>query len=253
MTKAWRLAIAVVLVPLSLLAGPVHSEKPEPITGVEQIAGTYYLGDGLGFNFTLTLDPRGTFSYTWQGCLGTYAEASGSAFLRNGELVLEPSSKKGEIDQGFDTRFLPIRWEDRQYLIPSDQIVGFTNQVNGGLEPRSDSFGDVYLRRDDWDKPVTGAPDLPERYQAYLLPEPVNVRVLRKRGTREVEMDAGRGEGLLPGMTLTPVSKEGDLFLCRLEIVSVEEGTAVAKGDEYCKNLLQGDEVSTRLPYAEEP
>lgn len=161
MAKVWRLAIAVVLVPLALLAGPVHSKRAEPITRLEQIAGKYYLGRGLGFNFTLTVTPRGTFSYTWQGCLGTYAEVSGGAFLRNGELVLEPSSQKGGTDGRLDTRFVPVRWGARQYLVPSDELPDFANQVKEGREPRSSSLGDSYLRQDDLNVPVTGEPDLP--------------------------------------------------------------------------------------------
>jgi len=162
MTRVWKLGIAAVLVSLSLLAAPVRPERPEPLAGLEQIAGTYYLGDGLGFNFRLVIQPDGTFSYTWQGCLGTYAKVSGTAFLRNGELVLKPSSQQG--DPRLDTRFLPVRWGDRQYLVPSDQLLDFTNQIKRGAEPRSSSFGHVYLRKGDWDKPVSGAPDLPEPY-----------------------------------------------------------------------------------------
>ena len=161
MAKAWRLAIAVVLVPLSLLAGPVRSERTEPITRVDQIAGKYYLGKGLGFTFTLTVHPDGTFSSIWRGCLGIYAEASGSAFLRDGELVLEPVSRKGGTSRGLETRFLPIRWGERQYLVPSDQRLELAYQINEGHEPRSSSFGNVYLREGDWDKPVAGEPDLP--------------------------------------------------------------------------------------------
>ncbi len=161
MAQAWRFAIAVVLVPLSLLAGPVRSERPEPVTRLDQIAGEYYLGRGLGFNLRLTLNPDGTFSSTWQGCLGTYAEVIGRAFLRDGELVLEPSSKEGEMEKGWDTPFLPVRWGERQYLIPANRIFDFANQIHRGNEPRTSSFGDVYLREGDWDKPVTGEPDLP--------------------------------------------------------------------------------------------
>lgn len=161
MAKAWRLAIAVVLVPLSLLAGPVRSERADPIAGLDQIAGKYYLGDGLGFNFRLTLYQDGTFSYTWQGCRGTYAEAAGKVFLRNGELVLEPSYRKGETNKGLVTHFLPIRWGGRQYLVPLGGIADFADQVKKGNEPRSSSFGNVYLREGDWNKPVTGEPDLP--------------------------------------------------------------------------------------------
>lgn len=158
MAQVWRFAIVLVLVPLSLLAGPARQERAEPITRLEQIAGKYYLGRGLGFNYTLTIDPSGTFSYAWRGCMGVYAETSGRAFLRNGELVLKPG---GGTDQGLETRFLPIRWGARQYLVPADQLFDFASQVKQGQEPRSSSFGDSYLRQDDWDKPVTGEPDLP--------------------------------------------------------------------------------------------
>lgn len=161
MAQVWKLMIAVVLVPLSLLAGPVRVERPDPITRLEQIAGEYYLGRGLGFNFTLTIAPEGTFSYTWRGCLGNYAEVSGSAFLRNGELVLEPSSQKGGMDKRLDTRFVPIRWGARQYLVPLDELLDFASQVRQGREPRSSSLGDFYLRQDDWNEPATGEPDLP--------------------------------------------------------------------------------------------
>jgi hypothetical protein len=161
MAQAWRLVIAVVLVPLSLLAGPVRQERPDPPASLDQIAGKYYLGRGLGFNFMLTITPRGTFSFTWQGCLGIYAEVAGSAFLRNGELVLEPSTNREGRSQRLDTRFLPIRWGARQYLVPSDELLDFARQVKEGREPRSSPLGDSYLRQDDWDEPVTGAPDLP--------------------------------------------------------------------------------------------
>jgi hypothetical protein len=166
MAQAWRLAIAVVLIPLSLLAGPVRPERPDPITRLEQTAGTYYLGRGLGFNFTLTIAPEGTFSYVWRGCLGIYGQAAGNAFLRNGELVLAPSFQKGAIGAGLDTHFLPVRWGARQYLVPSDQLLDFARQVKERREPRSGPLGDAYLRQDDWDEPVSGAPDLPEPYRS---------------------------------------------------------------------------------------
>jgi hypothetical protein len=156
MTRAWSLAVASVLVPLSLLAGPIQPPGGEASPpGLAEIAGTYYLGDGLGVNLTLVVAPDGAFSFRLQGCLGTYARAEGRVSIHDGELWLETERKDSEF-----LHFLPFRWGDRLYLIPSDELHDFANAIDRGTEPRSDAHGLFYLREDDWDKPVDGPPDL---------------------------------------------------------------------------------------------
>jgi hypothetical protein len=150
MARAWSLAVASVLVPLSLLAGPVQPRGGKtPAPGLKEIAGEYYLGEGLGVNRTLVITPDGTFSHRLSDCMGTYARVAGRASLRGGELVLELTP---------ETRFIPVRWGGRLYLISPDRLAGFTNAINQGYEPRSYAHGSVYLRKGDWDKPVTGRP-----------------------------------------------------------------------------------------------
>src|SRR3954452_14883212 len=43
-------------------------------TSLKAIAGEYYFGDGTGVNCSLNVHQRGTFSFQWRGCLGTYDE-----------------------------------------------------------------------------------------------------------------------------------------------------------------------------------
>lgn len=42
------------------------------------LSGTYYRGDGTGYNVTITLNPSGKYTAKWEGCLGTYGTAEGS-------------------------------------------------------------------------------------------------------------------------------------------------------------------------------
>jgi hypothetical protein len=157
MTRAWSLAVASVLVPLSLLAGPVQPAGGEVSPpDLAEIAGEYYMGDGLGVNLTLVIAPDGTFSFKWQGCLGTYDTAAGRASMHDGELWLEPGPERKNLEN----RFLPVRWEGRLYLVSSNRLHDFANQIDRGTEPRSYAHGSFYLREGDWDKPVDGPPDL---------------------------------------------------------------------------------------------
>jgi hypothetical protein len=38
---------------------------------LSEVAGTYYRGAGLGFSYSLEINPAGTFRARWTGCLGT--------------------------------------------------------------------------------------------------------------------------------------------------------------------------------------
>lgn len=53
----------------------------------DTLVGTYFRGDGLGFNQSLDLHPDGTFRCGWSGCLGDYGSASGT-WMRAGDRVV---------------------------------------------------------------------------------------------------------------------------------------------------------------------
>jgi hypothetical protein len=161
MTRAWSLAVASILVPLSLLAGPVQVPGGEmPPLKVAEIAGEYYMGDGLGVNLTLVIAPDGEFSFKWQGCMGTYDTATGHASVHDGELWLEPNTEINTERKDLESRFLPVRWGGRLYLVSSNRLHAFAKEIDRGTEPRSYAHGSFYLREGDWDKPVDGPPEV---------------------------------------------------------------------------------------------
>jgi len=95
--------------------------------------------------------------------------------------------------------------------------------------------------------------DLPASCQAYLAPRPVETQVLLKRDRWTVEVGAGRAQGLLPGTWLVALETTERLPLCDLEVLSVEEDTAVARGDEDCEALQPGHQVATRWSKSDDP
>jgi hypothetical protein len=145
-----RLAALVVLC-LSLVgAAP-------PVAADFGLAGTYFRGRGLGFNNTLEIAKDGTFHFRWTGCLGTYAESTGTVSRQGNELVLEAVVRgRREV-----SRYVAIRWGGRQYLVSADELKSFAAEIDRGGEPRGGPLGSFYLRKEDWTLPGSGRPDLP--------------------------------------------------------------------------------------------
>jgi hypothetical protein len=128
-----------------------------PRSGLDEVVGSYYHGDGLGTNCTLTIEANGRFSYIWTGCLGVYEQGEGPAEMAGGRLVLHP---EGNRSPRLKTRYIPVRWDERLYLIPEEQVPAFRTIVEKGDEPRTGPHGWFYLRRGDWDKQAQGRPQL---------------------------------------------------------------------------------------------
>ena len=93
-----------------------------------------------------------------------------------------------------------------------------------------------------------------EGCDAHLTPTPVlETGVLVKLDARTVEVEAGRRQGLLPGMKLVALETGDGPALCDLEVVSVADDTAVARGDAACEDLQPGHRVATRRSKFELP
>lgn len=206
-------------------------------------AGTYYYGDGLGVNASLTLAPGGGFAFEWSGCMGVYDRNFGAVFTtERGSLKLQltyENSRKGF--QGVAEELVPISWGERHYLIPFDDVVGFCNSVNSRREPRDRMHGFYFLRRGDHEKPVSGAPEIPEQLQSYLLSEPIEAVIVAVDATRVemgigggsfhktmVTLNAGRTKNVLPGMSFHVYEPPGILAGCGARVLSADENTSVA-------------------------
>jgi hypothetical protein len=86
----------------------------------KMLAGSYYQGDGLGFNIVLTLNPSNTYTERWYGCLGTYAEASGSWTLADTRIVFTPSMETGAIHSRLKSLDV-LRFQDQWILVSTDK------------------------------------------------------------------------------------------------------------------------------------
>jgi len=202
-------------------------------------AGEYYHGDGLGVNVTLRLAPDAGFVFEWHGCLGLYDRNYGTVSFENGLVRLNPvlPNKRGAGFEGIATEFLPIFWGKRTYLVPSDEVVEFCNDINSEREPRERAHGFFLLRRGDEKIKVTGVPVLPEKYRAYILKEPVRATVISvgesetKKGKymtvilETATISAGSKQGLLPGMRMYLV-KPDRLGAGMIEVVEVSATSA---------------------------
>jgi hypothetical protein len=93
--RTWLIVAVLLLVAGSLGAGivlqtsgPPHVPVPPPIAA--QFAGTYYQGDGLGVQIHLTLAADGSFTGTWDGCMGRYGDSDGNWSVSGKSLSLSP-------------------------------------------------------------------------------------------------------------------------------------------------------------------
>jgi hypothetical protein len=197
-------------------------KDPDSVLG--GLAGSYSLGDRLGFNKTLKILADGRFSSRASGCLGDYGRSLGHAKQADGLLVLSFSKGPEGEPSGRSTEFLPILWGGRAYLISKGEILDFCNAVNQGSEPRDDAYGLIYLRADDWKKKVAGLPELPSEWQSYLLKAPVSGKVVEVLPDGGARISLGSKDGIRQGMELTT---RGKRLSCQVKVVSVESDSCV--------------------------
>jgi hypothetical protein len=187
------------------------------------IAGEYYHGDGLGSNNSLTLRENSTFSFNLRGCVGTYDDNDGTFRRVNDYLVMSPTKPiADDSSSGMATKFLLVGWGKRQYLIPDDDLLKFCNYINQGMEPRDGAYGSFFMRRGDWERPVTDIPILPKQYEKYLLAAPLHGTIVKLIDELQATVDLGATDGIRVGIVLTAQGTAGQMF-CQLRVKSVDE------------------------------
>jgi len=207
-------------------------------------AGAYYEGTGFGRNVSFYIAPKAGFVFECGGDMGFVDRNYGAVSFENGLVRINPVfPNTWEGLGGIAVEFLPVAWGERHYLVPPDEIVGFCNDINYGREPRSSPNGFSLLRRGDEEIAVTGHPDLPEKYRAYILEKPVMATVISvgESGTETdkyttynlttATISAGSNQGLLPGMRMYLVNpprneKGGWVQTGSIDIVEVGESSA---------------------------
>jgi len=215
-----------------LQAGPSNAAEAK----INDVVGNYYFGDGLGVNCRLELKEDSTFHFTWRGCLGVYDENEG-AYNREGNLVVLIPNRphRHDVNIGVATRFHPVTWGDRLYLVSGEQMLGFTSRVANGW--RGNEYGgrssDYYLRdgvaaNKEGDLPaIKGEPVVPDFFRPYLTNE-FSCSVIKQINERRVVIDKGSADGVAVRTMLS--TADGDWL--RVEFVrSHESEVEVWDGD----------------------
>jgi hypothetical protein len=225
-------------------------------------AGSYYAGDGLGANQTLTIAPRAGFSFTWTGCMGLYGQSYGAVSQDGDRLRFEPSrpshDKFGRVDD-----LIPVLWGERHYLVRADKISDFCNNVNAGYEPRKEMHGLVLLRRGDEKRRTQGLPVLPGAPAGCILSQPLQARITAVGATERtasgdtvvalktpLHLSVGSADGVWVGMEFHSASP----CCSTITITRVEDHASEGEIHDYqLKDAVEanvpavGSQVATKL------
>lgn len=183
-------------------------------------AGSYLDGGGHTRK-TLMLAPDNGFSFAWHGCLGLYDRNHGTVRQEGRRLLLDcawDNDRPGLPKLPTELHIVP--WGERRYLIPADRMVDFTTWIHRGYEPRRIDRGGFLLRRGDALRPVSGRPELPPPWQAYLLDAPIEATILAVG--RETERPAGSDRFVTVTTPVTVRVESAGLLLPGMELSTVD-------------------------------
>lgn len=175
------------------------------------VTGDYYFGDGLGVNCSLTISKSNTFAFRWTGCLGEYDKNSGS-FEWQGDLIVMHPQRPNNRDgfRGMSTRFYPVKWDSRMYLVAEEQMLGFCHKFSKGwrgeeLLGRSDTYYRRYPAGKMAEKGLgaaKGQPGVPAMYRS-ILRDGFTATACRSPEAGKIMIDKGSASGVSVGTMLT--------------------------------------------------
>ncbi len=181
------------LVALSSLPASSHravaSNGRQPDITLPNASFTTGEGGIRGSGLLLKLHSDNTFSLECSTCTGA-DRTDGSARVVDGQVQLGVDIQKAY------SKLIPIEWGKRAYLVYQENMVDFCNDVNGGIEPRTDDWNPTaLLRLNDWKKPVSGLPAIPAQWAGMLLPAPVTGHVTSVKEISAAEKAAANKAG----------------------------------------------------------
>lgn len=198
--------------------------KLENNNSTDEWAGTYSAPSGEVNVIALRWSPQAGFVYlNFYTCLPELRGLDYGTVTATPSYVLltSLSSKRG----GRVTKYLPVKWGERHYLVPESEVAQFYKFVAGyGWKEDEYVFFDFLLKNDDSEKPVAGMPVLPHGYERYVR-KPVEATITevirREIKTAQsydgspayeshtfVRLDAGGADGVKRGMSLSVVGSE---------------------------------------------
>ena len=211
-------AVAASVIPPQIAVGDVRS-----------LSGEYSFGNGLDENCTLEISPDGRFFYKRCNCEVVVEQVAGIVAMQDGELRLQPDKPRDKWPRGAAPNLVPVTWGQRLYLVPQDDLVGFSNHVNKGLEPVTrGNMGRYFLREGDWDRPATGKPELPPDWKKRLLDKPITGQVAGKDPGGRWIINLGQNHGVYDHMELSAWTTDQRQFVALRVTETGSETSAVA-------------------------
>lgn len=204
-------------------------EKRQPVVTSNEVVGSYHMGDGLGSNHSLALTKDRRFHFAEHGCLGVYDRNSGSWEWEEDVLVLKPEKpKKPDEHSRMDTRFIPVKWGKRIYLVDEYEMPGFCAELRTGDTVASvgRSYRDYLQHNKAYEIPLSyGKPLLPERYREYYEKGAVKAKVVRIEPNGQVVLDRGEQDRVRVGLRMTLSDGTSE----EIKVTSVQAKTATAE------------------------
>jgi hypothetical protein len=215
---------------------------------ISRLAGEYSFGNSFDENYSLEISADGRFLFKKSSYESVKDEESGAAKLEGNRLVLTPEKSRKTWPRGMSSVLMPISWGQRLYLVPEDDIAGFSNDVNRGTEPVSrGSVGRYYLREGDWDRPATGKPDLPTEWKERLLEKPATGKIAGRDPRSRWMINIGKDYGLYDGMELSAWSPDRRQFVTLVVSETGTDSSAVTVVDPPPNVNVYGWTVHSRI------
>lgn len=155
----------------------------------------------------------------------------GSVNFNGKILTVSPEyNEKSKHSYPISTSFIPIRWGQQHWLIPSDKLILFLYAVNSGDYDEIYSF---FLKENDEKKLNEGLPDVPKEYRKYLKIKPIKAKVSKVKINNsayfdyEFELNVGKFDGVIEGMKFYLVGVKN--VHVWIKVVDVRKHTSTAQ------------------------
>ncbi|HEX8651729.1 MAG TPA: hypothetical protein VF708_12895 [Pyrinomonadaceae bacterium] len=195
-------------------------------------AGVYGAIEDLTTSVMLFWTPASGFMVWRESCSrpGVAQVNYGSVNFNGSSLTPSPErTERNRHTYDISSGFVPVRWGEQHWLIPSDKLILFCYAINSGSFEEIESF---FLKAGDNEKPREGLPEVPSEYKKYLGVEPIEAEVSAV-GTRNerwyppLTLNVGRAEGVVAGMKFYLIKSEN--INMHLDVTDVREHTSVTR------------------------
>jgi hypothetical protein len=197
----------------------------------QEWAGSYRSFDGPTVTTHLAWSPTSGFIVWWENCSRPWLARVnyGRAELTNGALRITPElSEDSPGSFPISAEYIPVRWGEQHFLIPSDKMINFVYAANSNSVGQVESF---LMKIADYEKERKGLPNVPPPYRQYLNRKPI-IGAISGFGSRSktwypnVILNVGRAHGVVPEMKFY-LSRPGRHFMV-LSIMKVQDRTSEA-------------------------